>query len=894
MPKSVGPKQRHDYQDDVSFQILADNTPIGIYKTDAAGQRTYVNKTWREITGRPEEEAYGTGWANAIIEEDRPKVESAWKNAVVRQTNFTLEFRFDNPVKGLRWARNQATPLRNAKGIVTGFIGSIEDITEQKIAEQKLLESEKRYRLLSENSGDIIALANAERKLVYISPSVYEVLGFKPEELIGTRVIDLIHPDDKEEVKAKGDFVRGAREVSRTVIRMRKKDGSYTWVESQVKPFVDEYSKEHLVQASIRDVNERKLLEEKLKESEKIYRLLSENSYDIISLADPERKFEYVSPAVREILGYEPEELIGISVLDLVHPDDVERVKDQGADLRAGKVLITRIHMRMRKKNGEYTWVESQIKLFTEPKGHKQLVHAAIRDINDRKMLEDALKEAKEKAEEASKAKSMFLSTMSHEIRTPMNAILGLTNLMREENPREDQIESLNLLKFSGENLLEIINDILDFNKIEAGRIELEEITFNLREIVGHHINLLKGRAVDKKIDLKLELNEKLPDTVSGDPVRVGQILNNLISNAIKFTEKGYVLVSVTEVKYENDQHLIKFSVKDTGIGIKPEKQREVFENFTQASTDTTRKYGGTGLGLSISRKLAKLMRSDIKLQSEFGVGSELSFELWMKEGRALSISKVEKAERDDLTHGLEVLLVEDNKINQIVAGNFLKKWKTKVSIANNGREACELVTQKRFDIVLMDLQMPEMDGYQASRIIRDMDDPYYKKLPILALTASALIEVKDKASASGINDFISKPFHPEELREKIIEHVFQKKNKPTLKKNPASFNLDLYAQGNDEIKRELAGLFVSNLKELKDALHISVKQHNEAAYFTALHKAKTTLAIVNDTELNKIALEIQRSIKRNEPVRKDDQNEFDRVVDKLVKGLEEEFQFER
>ncbi|MBI3483146.1 MAG: PAS domain S-box protein, partial [Bacteroidetes bacterium] len=867
---------------------------------------------------------------------------------------------------------------------------------------------------------------NSERRIVYISPSVKEILGYLPEELIGALVSDLIHPEDWELVRQKGDSIRtNAEEIVRPVFRMKKKDGEYRWVESHSKLFHDSQSKEQLVQSSLRDVHERKLLEEKLRESEHVYRLLSENQNDIISLADSERKFIYVSPSVKEMLGYEPEELIGKKrILDLTHPDDVDMVYSQGEEIRKNKIPIARTIARLRKKNNEYIWVEAQIKLLQDEKAGKQLVLASIRDINQRKLLEDklhesekiyrlvsenssdvislhkidgtfeyispscvdlhgykpeelvgkigtdfmheedaqqvtarvpelldkmtkgeplepirfrlmskhrgiiwvenvmkpvfqggsligfqstlrdisarklheiALEEAKEKAEEASKAKSMFLSTMSHEIRTPMNAIIGLTNLMLEENPREDQIESLNLLKFSGENLLAIINDILDFNKIEAGKINLEEINFNLKEILGHNINLLKNRATDKGIDLKLEMHGRLPETVLGDPVRVGQVLNNLIGNAIKFTERGYVHVIVSELRREGHNHLIRFSIKDTGIGIKREKVGEVFENFTQAGSDITRKYGGTGLGLSISQKLVKLMGSEIKLQSEFGEGSEFSFDLQLKEGRSDSLQK-EVQKRNDVgsATGIEVLLVEDNKVNQVVAGNFLKKWGMVVSFANDGREACEIITQNKFDIILMDLQMPEMDGYQATQLIRAMNDPHFKTLPILALSASAMIEEKKKAELSGFNGFITKPFQPQELREKILELVPEKLKKSQPSQKLPSDAFDLYAGGNAEMKRELAILFIDNLQELKAALRSSIEKKDPEDYEKVLHRSKTTLAIINNQEFSKAAAELKEKLHDHKEIRKADLHDFDRIADELIKGLEEELRIER
>lgn len=879
----------------VSFQTLAENTPIGIYKTDAEGHGTFVNKTWREITGFSEQEAYGTGWARAIFSEDRQRVIDAWNYAVNNQADFKLEFRIDNPTKGLRWVRNQATLLRDSAGNSIGYIGSVEDITQEKIFEQKLRESEKRYRLLSDNSGDIILLTDLERRIVFISPSVKEILGYEPEELIGTIAMDLIHPDDRGVAKTKGDKIRSNDESVRTVARMRKKDGDYRWIESHGKIFHDEDAKQQIVQACIRDIHESKLLEEKLIESERQYRLLSENSGDIILLADADRTIEYISPSVKELLGYETHEVIGKRILDFTHPEDLHEAYRQGEDVRQHRVSIARIVMRLRKKSGEYLWVEAQIKLLKESTEQRQLVLASIRDITERKELERALHEAKEKAEEASKAKSMFLSTMSHEIRTPMNAIIGLTNLMLEEDPREDQIESLNLLKFSGENLLAIINDILDFNKIEAGKIELEEITFNLKEILGHNINLWRNRGSEKGIELKLELNGHLPDTVVGDPVRLGQVLNNLIGNAIKFTDKGYVQVSVFELTTKAHKHFIRFSVKDTGIGIKRAKQREIFENFTQESSSTTRKYGGTGLGLSISQKLVNLMGGEIKLQSEVGVGSEFSFELELKEGRNNSLRKIaEEKQNGKDARGMSILLVEDNKVNQVVAGNFLKKWGMDVSFANDGREACEVVTQKKFDIVLMDLQMPEMDGYQATQLIRAMNDPYFKVLPILALSSSALMEVKEKAESSGFSGFITKPFKPEELKKKILEFAPGKKSKGAPLKKLTNAKFDEFSSGNLEMKRQLATLFISNLIELKSSLKSSVSKNGTDSYSRSLHKTRTTLAILNDAEFTKAASEIKEKLDQHQELKKSELIDFNRMADELIRSLEEEIKVER
>jgi len=384
------------------------------------------------------------------------------------------------------------------------------------------------------------------------------------------------------------------------------------------------------------------------------------------------------------------------------------------------------------------------------------------------------LEQAKNLAEEAAKAKSQFLSVMSHEIRTPMNAVIGITHLLMRDNPRPEQLEDLKILKFSAENLLGLINDVLDLNKIEAGKLVIEAINFNLKNLAGGVHSSMLHRAKEKGIEFRFEYDELLPVYVVSDPLRIAQILNNLVSNAIKFTDKGGVLLEIRLVGRKVDKVDVEFTVSDTGIGIPDEMHQRIFGAFNQASSETSRKYGGTGLGLAITSKLLEILGSTIRLKSEPGEGSEFSFVLTMPEGQIRKLQEEPAfSEMDNYSFaGQRILLVEDNKINELIARKFMEEWNLKVDSAYNGLEAIEMLNQENYRLILMDLQMPEMDGYKTASIIRSRGVEPYVSIPIIALTASSKSEVHEKINQAGMNDFISKPFNPTELFSKLRTYL--------------------------------------------------------------------------------------------------------------------------
>ncbi|QMW05845.1 ATP-binding protein [Spirosoma foliorum] len=396
------------------------------------------------------------------------------------------------------------------------------------------------------------------------------------------------------------------------------------------------------------------------------------------------------------------------------------------------------------------------------------LVNFLQRQIEYRKTIEAELRQAKDEAEKATLAKSDFLSMMSHEIRTPLNGIVGMTYLMLQEEVPPSMNENLKTLQFSIEHLQALINDILDFSKIEAGKVELEEVTFDFKQLLSNIKRAQQAKAQEKGNRIRLMIDDDIPGALVGDSLRIGQVLTNLVSNAIKFTLQGTVTIELALEHRTEDMATIYVSVQDTGIGIAPDKQQAIFTMFTQANSATTRKFGGTGLGLVITKKLLELYNSAIHVESEEGKGATFSFTLNLPISRTAPVAVVAPDAVDDKTlKGLRILLVEDYPVNVKVALKFLNKWGIEVDTAENGQVAVDKCLVGQYDLILMDLQMPVMDGYTAASEIRKTNTT----VPIVALTASATFSNRDRAVLVGMDDYVTKPFNPKDLFNKIAKY---------------------------------------------------------------------------------------------------------------------------
>jgi signal transduction histidine kinase/CheY-like chemotaxis protein len=396
---------------------------------------------------------------------------------------------------------------------------------------------------------------------------------------------------------------------------------------------------------------------------------------------------------------------------------------------------------------------------------NRKFCKISILDITEIKVAEFEIIKAKEKAEKAAKVKARFLSNMSHELRTPLNAIIGTSNILLQEDYLHTQRESFDVLKHSSEHMLQLVNDILDLSKLEAGKMELEKIPFNLKDFMSR-VTAPFQKSGKSDIEVELVVDPALDLEIISDETRLLQIMNNLLSNAVKFTNKGRITVTARVDKNENNEITVFFAVEDTGIGIPQNKIKQIFDSFTQADTETTRKYGGTGLGLAICKYLVVKMGGEINVDSEQGRGSKFYFTVTFNVNTQKAYVNEESLKQLNSLEGIRVLLAEDNPINMLVAKRFLQKWKLTVDEATNGLEAVEQYNKHHYDLLLIDLEMPEMDGIEVAAYIRKQN----QDIPIVAFTAAVYDDMQTDLLTKGFTEFIPKPFRPEDLHKKILQ----------------------------------------------------------------------------------------------------------------------------
>jgi PAS domain S-box-containing protein len=709
----------------------------------------------------------------------------------------------------------------------------------------------------------IIISCDEKTSVTYVSPATEQIIGYKVDQLLGDKWWDLTFFTKEESQLSKEKVLAltsGKTNVNPKPYdrQLRCKDGTMKWIEWRDSLGV----KGIFVSVGV-DITEWKKTEEIKIQSDTI--LNSVNSMLIVS--NKEGNVIYSSPAVEKMLGYKVKDIMGDKWWKLTYENQQEAQQVKNAIYNYiflnKKSFVDISKRKIKSANGDYKWIEWQLS-----KGANGTYISIGTDITQRISTDLELKKAKESAEESLKVKNEFLANMSHEIRTPLNAVIGFTDLVLETQLNPEQRSHLETMKNSGEILLSLINNVLDLSKLESEKLKIEEIPFNLHKSFNTVLKLMKLRADEKKITLDLNIAPNTPINVIGDPTRVEQILLNLIGNAVKFTNKGSVHVTLKQLNETPGASEIYFEVRDTGIGIVSNKINTVFGSFSQAKSDTSRIYGGTGLGLTIVKKLVGLLNGSIKVESIFGEGSVFKITLPLKKD-LVTVNSDDIEPEFVMNEPLElfILLVEDNKTNQLLAKTRLERWKCKVDIANNGIEGVKKVQKNMYDLILMDIQMPVMDGYEASKIIKNDISKKAAQIPIIAMTAYATNADISRAKTSGMDDYIFKPFKPKELY-----NIIEKYGKPSKGRNlrDAYSKQDnaeattekkyidlrfLYeeTQGESSILILLIESFLKDFNEFFDEVNMEFKHKNWKALYEATHKIKPSITMFGISQMGPI-----------------------------------------
>jgi PAS domain S-box-containing protein len=653
------------------------------------------------------------------------------------------------------WSQIVATPVYNEEGDIIAAMEAVMPITERKRAEMALTESEEKYRLLIENANEIIAVAQ-DGFLKFFNDRAVELSGYSREELASKPFVEIIYPEDRDLVLANYfERLRGMDVPKVYECRAVDKSGRIKWI--QISSVLVSWGGRPASLIFISDVTDRERAEE-------AYHTLVEQSLQGLVIIQ-EGRIVFANRAIAQMWGSSPQELLSLSekeVYALVHPVDRNAVWKRYRDRLKGKRLPEHYEFRGVRKDGTINWLEVYSKLI-DYQG-KPAVQATFIDITDRKAAEEALREAKVAAETATRTKSEFLASMSHEIRTPLNAVVGVTGLLLETELTQEQKEYVETIRTSGDAVLSMMNDILDLSKIEGGRMELENQPTELESCIKASMAIVASFAHEKGLRLSHKIESDVPEVILADGMRLKQVLVNLLSNAVKFTDKGEVEVSISGQKAEENRYRIHFAVKDSGIGIPAQKMSSLFQPFGQVDASIARRYGGTGLGLAISKRLVELMGGEIWAESLPGRGSTFHFTILSEATAARPISALSfrPLDAEPSPRSLRILLAEDNIMSKKITLQILKKIGFAADVASNGLEVLAALERHPYDVILMDVQMPKMDGIETTKKIRERWPSGPK---IVAITAHALQSEREKCLAAGMDDFISKPVKLEKLR---------------------------------------------------------------------------------------------------------------------------------
>ena len=790
----------------IVFETFAELLPEMIMEVDTQGHVTFMNTQGMMTLGFDNNDlAKGVTLSSLFLPDDLDRLMREL-SGLTRPGQITFdEYVLSNKLNRKVSVLFHAGPIiiRNR---VAGYRCVLTDVSKHKEYEQKLSNEKALLEHLIDAAPEAIVLTDFDGRIMRINQGFTQLFGYEADEAMNRMIDDLVVPDELREEAVKIDetalatgtgyleTIRKDRHGNRINVSLIASSvisndqtiaflGIYRDITREIKSRLMQEIQYNISTVALQDSDIFDIYPTIVREIGKLWNVnnffiaLYNRDKDTLTFpffADERDHFQETA-AKNTLTGW----VIRNNKAVLLDENDILKIEKTGAislvgspckiwmgvPLRMDDEVIGAICLQDYKSIDAFNNDDLQVFEF--------IANQIVLTLQRRRML-DNLITARKRAEEAAFSKQQFMSTMSHEIRTPLNEVIGITNLLYQSDPREDQMDYINTLRFSANHLLSLVNDILDYNKMEAGKIVFEKTEFDLASMLEDIRRSYSHRAQEKGIYFALEKSPDLPVTLIGDPIRLNQILSNLLSNAMKFTSRGGITLKASVREKQEGKALVEFSVADTGIGIAPEKLEEIFESYAQASADTTRKYGGTGLGLAICKRLIDLQGGTIGVSSEPDRGSEFTFSIEYTvpatEPKAAERSGASDSMKD--LAGKRILVAEDNKINFFVANKFLESWGVKVTHVENGALALEEIKRQEFDLILMDLHMPVMDGIEATRLIRSSPDRNISQIPIVALTAAVMSEAHDKIENLAINDYVLKPFKPKDLYDRIAKNV--------------------------------------------------------------------------------------------------------------------------
>ena len=764
-------EERHR-QSEQRWQTLTETLPQLVWSAKADGTGEYFSTQAEKFIGLPEAELIGAGWLNAVHPDDRAHTIEVWTAALRTGSLYEVDFRIRRADGVYRWFTTRAEPLRDGAGRVFRWVGTCTDIEGGKQLAEKLRASEERWRSHAESLPQFVFTMTPDGMADYFSTTTSAYTGLPQGELLGWGWGEAIHPDDRERTIATWLDNLGNRRAHEVEHRIRGADGTYRWFTTRAAAVLDGSGEIVAWFGTCTDIEDLKQLEADLRQAKERLELAIRSANLCIWEYDmPDGTLENSRETLTNVW-----ESFGYDLLDapamvaaVIHPDDLPRVNERIMACLNGDTPAFEAEHRVRHKDGSYHWILGRGVTLRDAEGRPTRLVGTSVDINDIKRIEADLLRAREAAESANRAKDEFLANVSHEIRTPMNAILGMTELALDSARTEHQRQLLSTVRTAARNLLNIINDLLDFSKIAAGKLALDEADFSLRGALSDTMRALAPRAHRKGLELVSQVSSDVPDSLYGDAGRLRQVLMNLVGNALKFTAQGEVVVAVVFDSRAGDSILLRFAVRDTGIGIARDKQAAIFRAFEQEDASTTRKYGGTGLGLTISSQLVALMGGEISVQSEPGRGSTFGFTARFALSSRADLGA--DAISPKVLEHLQVLVVDDNETNRQVLVDRLTEWRMRPLAVGDAAAALDALVRAEaqgtpFALVLLDARMPDLDGITLAAEIQARFGSSSQRLILLSSDDDPVLPARSREA--GIKAYLLKPVQHSELLETI------------------------------------------------------------------------------------------------------------------------------